>query len=83
MRTYVLSDGPSPAEQQGYAQILGVHAALLPTGMILFFGGDQHDPGRHHLGMWGEVRLFDCDTQSISTVPPNAGVANCWRSSGC
>jgi len=29
------------------AQVLAVHAALLHTGQILYFGGDEHDAGQN------------------------------------
>ncbi len=67
MRSVVLPEGAPAGVQKGLAQILSVHAALLPTGKILYFGGDQHDPGQHHLGLFDQARLFDCQTFAIST----------------
>lgn len=59
------------------AEILAVHAALLPSNKILYFGGDQHDdsaanptPDIDH------TRLFDCDHPhhiiKITGLPDNA-----------
>ncbi len=74
MRSVVLPEGAPPAVQSSLAQILAVHAALLPTGKILFFGGDEHDPGRHHLGLFDHARLFDCQTFAITSPAPAAGI---------
>ena len=71
MRTVVLPEGAPAATQSAFAQILAVHAALLPTGKILYFGGDQHDPGLHHLGLFDHARLFDCQTFAITTPVPS------------
>ena len=43
MRWILLPEGADPGTQLSYAAILAVHAALLPTGEILYFGGDEHD----------------------------------------
>ena len=61
---------------------LAVHAALLSTGQILMFSGDEHDPGRHFLGKTDasyidSTRLFDGATGRVSAVgspqvPPGA-----------
>ena len=71
MRTFVLPEGAPAATQSAFAQILAVHAALLPTGKILYFSGDQHDPGLHHLGLFDHARLFDCQTFAITTPVPS------------
>ena len=71
MRTFVLPEGAPAATQTAFAQILAVHAALLPTGKILYFSGDQHDPGQHHLGLFDHARLFDCQTLAITTPVPS------------
>src|SRR3712207_6575108 len=41
-RWVVLPAGADVATQSGFSQILAVHAALLPNGKVLFFGGSQH-----------------------------------------
>lgn len=66
MRSVVLPEGAPPAVQNVLAQVLAVHAALMPNGKILYFSGDQHDPGRHHLGLFDQARLFDCQTFAIT-----------------
>lgn len=50
------------------AGILAVHAALLHTGKILYFGGDQHDRGLNEAGDVDHTRLFDCATHAITAV---------------
>jgi hypothetical protein len=68
MRSFLVPDGADLAVQQAYAQVIAIHAALLPSGKILYFGGDQHDPGRHHLGMVDATRLFNCGTLAVTTI---------------
>lgn len=50
------------------AGILAVHAALLPTGKIVYFGGDQHDSGLNASGDVDHTRVFDCATHAITVV---------------
>jgi hypothetical protein len=71
MRCIVVPEGATPAVQQSYAQILAVHAALLHTGKIVYFSGDEHDPGRHKLGQFDHARLFDCTTLAITSPTPS------------
>jgi hypothetical protein len=66
MRCVVIPEGAPAEVQRTFAQILPVHAALLSTGQILMFGGDQHDPGQHHHGLVDRARLFDCWTFAIT-----------------
>jgi hypothetical protein len=54
------------------AGILAVHAALLRTGKIVYFGGDQHDSGLNSAGDVDHTRLFDCSTRTVS--PPVTGL---------
>ena len=56
------------------SQKLAVHAALLPTNKIVYFSGDEHDPGRHFLAKTDTAhldttRVYDCATGSVSAVP--------------
>lgn len=67
MRCVVVPEGGSATTKQSYAQILAVHAALLQNGKILFFSGDQHDPGRNAIGDFDSARLFDCNTLTVTT----------------
>ena len=67
MRCFIVPDGAAPSVQQPYAQILAVHAALLHNGKIVFFSGDEHDPGRLAVNQFDHARLFDCQTLAIST----------------
>lgn len=73
MRSFIVPDGAPTLTQIAYAQVIAIHAALLKTGKILFFGGDEHDPGRHHLNMVDHVRLFDCSTLTVHV--PSATLA--------
>jgi Domain of unknown function (DUF1929) len=50
------------------AEILAVHAALLHTGKIVYFGGDQHTSSLNSSGDVDHTRLFDCSTFSITSV---------------
>ncbi len=50
------------------AGILAVHAALLHTGKIVYFGGDQHDGGLNAAGDVDHTRLFDCATYTLTVV---------------
>ena len=50
------------------AGILAVHAALLHTGKILYFGGDQHTSSLNTSGDVDHTRLFDCTTHTIAAV---------------
>lgn len=70
MRCVVVPEGAAAATRQAYAGILAVHAALLHTGKIVYFSGDEHDPGRHHLNMFDHARLFDCATLAITSPAP-------------
>lgn len=65
--------GDTEEERRNKSEVLAVHAALLHTGHILYFGGDEHDPGRNVRGRTDRsvlhtARLFDCGTDKVSTV---------------
>ena len=51
-----------------YAEILAVHAALLPTGKIVYFGGDQHTSALNVAGDVDHTRLYNCADGSITLV---------------
>ncbi|MET7304372.1 galactose oxidase-like domain-containing protein [Embleya sp. NPDC005575] len=53
---------------------LAVHAALVHTGKIVFFSGDEHDPGRHFLGRSDRrhidsTRIYDCRSGAVRVLP--------------
>ncbi|MER6200588.1 galactose oxidase-like domain-containing protein [Streptomyces sp. NPDC001586] len=53
---------------------LAVHAGLVRPGRIVFFSGDEHDPGRHFLGRTDlaqidSTRVYDCTTGVIDRLP--------------
>jgi hypothetical protein len=58
----------------GSSEILAVHAALLYTGHILFFGGDENDSGRHeamyvdHTVQPDTTRLYDCRSGAVTRI---------------
>lgn len=54
-----------PGEQK--AEILAVHAALLHTGDVVYFGGDQHY-GRAVGSNVDNTRLFDVETHEVTEV---------------
>lgn len=74
MRCVIIPGGAPASTQHGYAQILAVHAALLHTGKIVYFSGDEHDPGRHHLGVFDHARLFDCQTLAVTSPAASATI---------
>lgn len=74
MRSVVIPEGASTTVKDSYAQILAVHAALLHTGKVLYFSGDEHDPGRHSLGNFDHARLFDCQTFAITSPAASASI---------
>ncbi|MGQ0712829.1 MAG: galactose oxidase-like domain-containing protein [Gemmatimonadaceae bacterium] len=57
------------------SQILAVHAALLPTGRLLYFGGDQHWSTGLATGAIDNTRLFDPAANGIAAVTFPAGSA--------
>jgi hypothetical protein len=50
------------------SQVLAVHAALLHTGQIIYFSGNEHDKGQHDKGLLDHARLFDCATLKVEYV---------------
>lgn len=50
------------------AGVLAIHAALLPTGEVLYFGGDQHHRDAHDAGNVDHTRLWDPETGEITAV---------------
>lgn len=53
----------------GDSQILAIHAALLPTGQILLFGGDEHSQAQHTANSIDHSRLYDPATGVLSPIP--------------
>ena len=51
------------------SQVLAIHAALLPTGEVLYFGGDEHNRAQHSANEIDNTRLFDTRTTAITTLP--------------
>lgn len=51
-----------------HADILAVHAALLHTGEILFFTGNEYWGIQHDQMLYDHVRLFNCQTLQITHV---------------
>jgi hypothetical protein len=47
------------------AEVLAVHAALLRTGQVLYFSGDETDRVLHDLGQYDHTRLFDPVTEQV------------------
>ena len=72
MRWFVLPDGASPDVQQKYAVVLAIHAALLPSGYIIYFGGDEHDPVLWDNHDVHHTRLFNCTTLSVEPFDPGS-----------
>src|SRR5438552_6118430 len=76
MRCFVVPDGASAATQNGYAEIIGIHAALLSNNKIVYFSGDQHDPGQFAHGLFDHARLFDCSALTVSPCTPVPGISD-------
>jgi Domain of unknown function (DUF1929) len=51
------------------SEVLAVHAAMLHTGKILYFGGDEHDREQHMENDLDHTRLFDCKTLQVEPAP--------------
>ena len=48
------------------SEVLAVHAALLPTGLLIYFSGDETDRELHDRGDYDHSRLFDPATGSVT-----------------
>ena len=72
-RWSILPEGANEQTQTGFSEILAVHAALLPDGKVLYFGGSQHlydatlrsvnDPRLDN------TRLWDPQTGLVERIP--------------
>ena len=60
------------------AGVLAAHAALLHTGKIIYFSGNEYDQSRHDQGDFDHTRLFDCDTLRVTrAASPGTDVFCC------
>ncbi len=50
------------------SEVIAIHAALLSTGQIIYFSGDEHDPGLNAAHNIDHSRLFDCSTFAVGTI---------------
>jgi hypothetical protein len=50
------------------AQVLSIHATLMPTNEILYFGGDEHSKAQHKNNQIDNTRLFNVSTGLITTL---------------
>ena len=50
------------------SQVLAIHAALVFTGGILYFGGDEHNQDQHDKNIIDNTRLFDVATNRITSL---------------
>lgn len=48
------------------AEVLAVHAALLPSNEVVFFGGDEHSRAQHDGGDIHNTRLFDVTANTVT-----------------
>src|SRR5215469_9855585 len=76
MRCFIVPEGASSATQNSYAQIIAIYAALLSNGKIVYFSGDQHDPGQFANNLFDHARLFDCSTLTVSACTPAPGISD-------
>jgi Domain of unknown function (DUF1929) len=51
------------------SEVLAVHAAMLHTGRILYFAGDEHDRNQHMESQLDHTRLFNCGTLQVEPAP--------------
>ena len=49
-------------------EVLAIHAALLHSGEILYFSGDEHDKGQNERGQIFHTRLFGCQSLAVKHV---------------
>ena len=60
------------------SEVIAIHAALLSTGQIVYFSGDEHDPGLNAAHDIDHTRMFDCNTFSVGTLSsPTSDVFCC------
>ncbi|HEY7286775.1 MAG TPA: galactose oxidase-like domain-containing protein [Vicinamibacterales bacterium] len=60
------------------SEVIAIHAALLSTGQIIYFSGDEHDPGLNAAHNIDHTRIFDCSTFSVGTLTsPTSDVFCC------
>ncbi|MEP6692574.1 MAG: galactose oxidase-like domain-containing protein [Gemmatimonadaceae bacterium] len=71
-RWFIVPEGASDDVQRNYAGVLAIHAALLPTGQIIYFGGDEHDPALWQNNDVDHTRLFDCATLHVEGFNPGS-----------
>jgi hypothetical protein len=76
MRCFVVPEGASAAVKNSFAEIIAIHAALLLNGKIVYFAGDQHDPGQFTQGLFDQARLFDCTSLAVTACTPAAGITD-------
>lgn len=76
MRCFIVPEGAPALVQDSYAQIIAIHAALLSNGKIVYFSGDQHDPGQFANSKFDSARLFDCSTLAISNCQPATKISD-------
>jgi hypothetical protein len=50
------------------SEILAIHAALLKTGKIMYFGGSEHDKKQHKKKKVDHTRLWDPATGNVETI---------------
>ncbi|KAL1918468.1 uncharacterized protein VTP21DRAFT_3128 [Calcarisporiella thermophila] len=51
------------------SEVLAIHAALLHTGEILYFSGDEHDKDQNSRHQIDHTRLFDTNSLSVRRAP--------------
>lgn len=51
------------------SEVLAVHAAMLQTGKILYFGGNENDRNQHVTHQLDHARLFNCATMQVEPAP--------------
>jgi hypothetical protein len=50
------------------SQVLAIHAALVETGEILYFAGNEHDPVNSQQGSFDHSCVFNCETGAVTRI---------------
>ena len=66
------------------SEVLAIHAALLPTNEILYFGGDEHSMDQQDAGNIDHTRIFRLTDNAIlpMTVTYNRRLLQ-WARAAC
>jgi hypothetical protein len=55
-------------KRAGSAEVLAAHAALVPSGHVVYFSGSEYYPAQHNAGGIDHSRLYDCVTGEVRRI---------------